>query len=173
MITIICTTDRPDSNSLKLTKHYKSLLDATGQPCQILDMQEVLPAWIQESSFGENSSEFEEVVNRYIRSAEKLIFITPEYNGTFPGYVKYFMDACDHRDFHGKKAALMGLAAGRGGNMRGLDHLTSILHYLGCEVYSKKVCLSQVDDSLSADGELTDPFTQKEIEEQLEGFIGF
>ncbi|MBL4586267.1 MAG: NAD(P)H-dependent oxidoreductase [Flavobacteriales bacterium] len=173
MISIICTTDRPESNSHKLCRIYENLLSSLGQECQILDMRQVDPKWIQESSFGENSSEFEAVVSRYIRSAEKLIFITPEYNGTFPGYVKYFMDACDYGDFNGKKAALMGLATGRGGNMRGLDHLTGILHYLGCEVYSKKVCVSQVNTCLNKEGELISEAVQNEISAQLSGFVTF
>ena len=173
MISIICTTDRTDSNSMKLSQLYKSKLEEMNQPCQILDLRSVPAQWIQDSSYGTNTPEFEQLTKQYIRSVNKLIFITPEYNGSFPGYVKFFMDACDYGDFGGKRVALTGLATGRSGNVRGLDHLTGILHYLGSEVYSKKVCISRVNQSMTKEGELTNEQVVTEIEAQLNGFVTF
>ncbi|MFM1876747.1 MAG: hypothetical protein RL266_2484 [Bacteroidota bacterium] len=173
MITIICTTNRPDSNTRKVAQLYFDILVSLGQPCQILDLKEVEASWIQDSNYGKNVPEFEAVVKRYIREVHKLIFVTPEYNGGFPGYLKFFMDACDQFDWAGKKVALMGLASGRGGNVRGLDHLTGILHYLGSEVYSKKVYLSQVNQTISKEGEIVSSVLEAEIERQLKGFLSF
>lgn len=173
MITIICTTNRTDSNSLKLSHIYEQKLRAMQQECQVLNLQHVPAQWIQDSSYGDNTKAFDDVVSAYIRAAEKLIFITPEYNGSFPGYIKFFMDACDYGDFAHKKVALVGLASGRSGNVRGLDHLTGILHYLDSEVYKKKVYLSQVHNLLPKGGELTDTPTLSEIENQLKGFVNY
>ena len=66
----------------------------------------------------------------------------------------------------------MGLASGRAGNVRGLDHLTGIFHYLGSEVYSKKVYLSQINQSLSEEGFIQNDLSQR-IEAQLKGFVTF
>lgn len=173
MISIICTTDRTDSNSLRLSQIYERELTKLGQKCQILDLRTVPAQWIQDSSYGTSIPEFDELVEKYIRSVTKLIFVTPEYNGSFPGYIKFFMDACDYGDFAHKKVALVGLASGRSGNVRGLDHLTGIFHYLDTEVYKKKVYLSQVHALLPKDGTLTDQTCLKEIETQLKGFIEF
>lgn len=173
MISIICTTDRLDSNSLKLSQVYAQMLSKTGEACQILDLRTIPAQWIQDSSYGPNIPEFDELVEKYIRSVTKLIFVAPEYNGSFPGYVKFFMDACDYGDFAHKKVALVGLASGRSGNVRGLDHLTGIFHYLDTEVYKKKVYLSQVHLLLPKDGTLTDEACLNEIGNQLKGFIEF
>lgn len=173
MITIICTTNRPDSNTLKVANLYLQRLSGLGQDAQILDLKEVKPEWIQQSSYGKNVPEFESIIATFIRPVSKLVFVVPEYNGGFPGYLKFFMDACDQKDFSGKKVALMGLASGRSGNVRGLDHLTGILHYLGSEVYSKKVYLSQVNHSLTPNGELVNEVLLDEIGRQLNGFISF
>ena len=173
MISIICTTDREDSNSLKVSQLYLKQLEAKGQTCQLLDLRSVPAQWIQDSSYGSNIPEFDELVQKFIRKADKLVFITPEYNGSFPGYVKYFMDACDYGDFGGKKVALVGLASGRSGNVRGLDHLTGILHYIDAQVFKKKVYISQINALLPQNGELTDSLTLKEIDAQLEGFVTF
>lgn len=173
MITIICTTNRPDSNTRKVASEYQAVLEVSGEKCQVLDLKEVDSGWIQASNYGENCDEFEEIVSTYIRPVEKLVFITPEYNGSFPGYLKFFMDACNHGDWSGKKTALMGLASGRAGNVRGLDHLTGILHYLGSEVFSKKVYLSQINNSLDGDGQIRDDILTQEITAQLKGFLEF
>lgn len=173
MISIICTTDRTDSNSLRLSQIYEQKLTELGQACQVLDLQTVPAQWIQDSSYGDNIPEFDVLVAKYIRSVTKLIFVTPEYNGSFPGYIKFFMDACDYGDLAHKKVALVGLAVGRSGNVRGLDHLTGIFHYLDTEVYKKKVYLSQIHLLLPQNGTLTDRNCIKEIENQLKGFIEF
>lgn len=173
MITIICTTNRPDSNTRKVAQMYHDALASVGEACQVLDLKEVDATWIQDSNYGENVPEFEAVVSKFVRGVGKFIFVTPEYNGSFPGYIKFFMDACNYGDWAGKKVALMGLASGRAGNVRGLDHLTGILHYLGSEVYSKKVYLSQINQSLSADGVIQNELLSKEIEVQMKGFVNF
>jgi NAD(P)H-dependent FMN reductase len=173
MITVISSTNRPDSNTSKVGKMYQFVLTSMGKEAKILDLQDVESQWIQESKYRTNSPEFEAIVSNYIRPVSQLIFVVPEYNGSFPGYLKYFMDACDQHDFRGKKVALMGLASGRSGNVRGLDHLTGILHYLGAEVYSGKVYLSLVNHSLTETGELVNDVLQSEIESQLKGFVTF
>lgn len=173
MITVVCTTNRPDSNTLKVAQLYVQRLIDLGQDAQILDLRDVQAEWIQASSYGQNTAEFEAIVSTFVRKVSKLIFIVPEYNGGFPGYLKFFMDACDHGDLNGKKVALMGLASGRSGNVRGLDHLTGILHYLGSEVYSKKVYLSQVNHSITPNGELVNEVLIGEIDRQLNGFLSF
>ncbi len=173
MITIVCTTNRPDSNTRKVAQLYHDALKALNVESQVLDLKEVDAAWIQASNYGTNAPELEQVVAQFIRPIDKLIFITPEYNGSFPGYLKFFMDACDHGDWSGKTIALMGLASGRAGNVRGLDHLTGIVHYLGSEVYSKKVYLSQINQSLTADGQIVNEALNHEIELQLKGFVNF
>lgn len=173
MITIVCTTNRPDSNTRKVAQMYQDSLDTQGIACQILDLKEVDAAWIQSSNYGENVPEFEAVATKYIRGVEKFVFVTPEYNGSFPGYLKFFIDACNYGDWANKKIALMGLASGRAGNVRGLDHLTGIFHYLGSEVYSKKVYLSQINQSLSEEGFIQNDLLAKEIEAQLKGFVTF
>lgn len=173
MVTVICTTNRSDSNTRKAAELYTKQLAAMGEEVQLLDMRDVSAEWIASSNYGNNCPEFEIVVSKYIRPAKKIIVVVPEYNGGFPGYFKFFVDACDHLEFKDKKIAMMGLAAGRSGNIRGLDHLTGIFHYLGAEVYSKKVYLSMVNHSLSASGQLANEVLEQEIAAQLKGFLTF
>jgi NAD(P)H-dependent FMN reductase len=98
-------------------------------------------------------STYKELLKKYIYAADKLIIISPEYNGSFPGILKLFIDTMPHKALDGKKIALTGVATGRGGNLRGLDHLTGILHYLNAHVMPFKLPISGVA-ALISDGKV-------------------
>ena len=109
--------------------------------------------------------------------AQKFIFISPEYNGSFPGVLKLFLDACSVREykatFKGKKAALVGIATGRAGNLRGMDHLTGILNHLGIIVLPNKVPISKIDQLYGESGDIADAVTLRLIERHVEEFLAF
>ena len=98
----------------------------------------------------------------------------PEYNGSIPGIFKTFIDSCNiDTCFRGKKAALVGIAAGRAGNLRGLDHLTDILHHSGCEVLSYKLPISSIRQLFDENNEFKTTETKSAIEKQVEMFLRF
>lgn len=173
MITIVCGTNRPGSNSLKVASGYARLLQEAGVEAQVLNLEEINPRWIAESSYAANTMEMDCIVQQYISAVDKLVLVVPEYNGSFPGILKFFIDGCNHGDWADKKIALVGLTTGRSGNVRGLDHLTGIFHYLGSSIYWKKVYLSQVAQMLDSIGTLTDETTVKELNLQIKGFLSF
>ena len=119
-----------------------------------------------------NNSPVAEIVEKYINPVNKLIFVIPEYNGSFPGILKLFIDAVHPRNFESKKAALIGVSSGRSGNVRGMDHLTSILHYLKVEVYHDKLPISSIDGLLSNDKLAHEPTIQL-MTNQMKGFKTF
>lgn len=173
MVTVISGTDRDSSVTIQLAQLYLRLLHEAGYEAQLLDLTEVPIEAISRSAYGDSTMEFNSILDRYIRRVKHVVFIIPEYNGSFPGILKYFMDACEHRDFEGKRCALVGLASGRGGNLRGVDHLTGIMHYLGAEVVAKKVYVSQVKQLLSTDLGLEQPQTLTELRTQVASLLRY
>ncbi len=127
--------------------------------------------WLADSAYGNNVPGLDAILNRYIRPTQRLVIVAPEYNGSFPGVLKYLIDACDHGDWAGKTIALVGLGSGRGGNLRGVDHLTGIFHYLRSEVLSRKVYLSQILQRMDTDGNISDPLAITELTEQAKALI--
>jgi NAD(P)H-dependent FMN reductase len=117
-----------------------------------------------------------EMQDQYLIKAEKLIFVSPEYNGSFPGSLKHFLDVFSVREykptFSGKKAALIGVAGGRAGNLRGMDHLTGVLMHVGTSVYPNRLPLSSIGNHVEND-RLTEVSIQKTIDGQIEGFLNF
>ena len=65
----------------------------------------------------------------------KLVIIVPEYNASFPGVLKAFIDGLTYPGgIQGKKAALVGLSGGGQGGLLAMTHLTDVLMYLGTTV---------------------------------------
>ena len=73
----------------------------------------------------------------------------------------------------GKKALLVGVSTGRSGNVRGMEHLTSILNYLKVVVHPNKLPISSVDRLLNPQGIMGDDQTVSAMRTQLEEFIAF
>lgn len=173
MVTLICATNRPQNQTLKIVELYESLLSEMGQEVRVFRMDELPENFVVTDTYGERSSEVLDLLNSKLIPAEKLVIISPEYNGSYPGILKLFFDGIEPRIWRGKKTALVGVATGRAGNQRGMDHLTHVLHHLRMEVYSLKVPISKLNDLLDADGNINDRETLAVSREQVVGFLDF
>ena len=72
-----------------------------------------------------------------------------------------------------KKAMLVGISDGRAGNLRGLEHMTSILHYMKVNVLYNKIPLSRIKDEIDNEGMPKKEDTLTTITQQIEEFIRF
>ena len=66
---------------------------------------------------------------------------------------------------------LTGVSTGRAGNLRGMDHLASVLNYLKVMVHHNQLPISSVDKLMDEEGHFTDPNTLKAINLQLDEFL--
>lgn len=169
MITIIAGTNRPGSNSEKIANFYNKY---TPEQSQVLCLKDLPRDFVFSDTYGEGSVEFNKVVTDKIINADKFVFIIPEYNGGFPGVLKAFIDAVPPKNFHNKKAALVGLSSGHTGALRPLDQFSDILHYLKVEVLSAKPKLSGIELLIKED-ELIDERALSLLNDQIDRFSKF
>ena len=174
MIVIIVGTNKKNSTSRIIAEYYQKLLEQLQEENMILDLAE-LPADFTGSALydkagkNEGFNRFRQVIEKY----EKFIFIVPEYNGSFPGVLKAFIDGLKYPEsFRHKKCALVGHSAGVQGGGLALSHLTDIFNYLGMHVLALKPKLSRLQQHLK-DGIITDPIYAKLIEDQVQQFLYF
>ncbi len=172
-ITIISATNRPDSNTEKVANYYRSVLKAKGIEANILNLKNLPESILHSDLYGKRSEAFQSIIDTFVEHQTKFVFIAPEYNGSFAGVLKVFLDAIPPRTWAENKACLTGVSTGRSGNLRGLEHLSGILNYLKVNIYHNKLPISRVDTLLDASGNLADAETQKVIDWQLEGFLKF
>ncbi|NEN25486.1 NAD(P)H-dependent oxidoreductase [Cryomorpha ignava] len=173
MMTIISGTNRPESNTYKVLEYCAKTATDQGIEVGVLDLQELPSSFLSEGIYGNPSDSFSQILEKKIAPASHIIFIAPEYNGSFPGILKLFLDTAPPNLWKGKKAALIGVATGRSGNQRGLDHLTAVLHYLQMEVYSQKPLLSSIHLHLNEEGRVSNQEYKILIDNQISGFKNF
>ena len=173
MITIISGTNRKFSKTLIVAKAYRDILADLGIEAQVFSMEE-LPADISKTYLSDPKEDnFNQLIEKYIRSTDRFIAVVPEYQGTFPGIFKLLLDGIPPRDLAGKKIAMVGVSSGRAGNLRGMDHLTSACHYLEMHVYPFKLPISRIRELVNAEFKLTDEGTLDAMKKQAQGFLKY
>lgn len=173
MVTIISATNRPESNSIKIAQSYSQILEKQGVRSKVLSLEKVPVDIAFNELFSRRSGKFQELLDKYIIPSQKYVIIAPEYNGSFPGILKTFIDAMHPELLRGKKVALVGVSSGRAGNLRGMDHLTGILHYLGLHVHPNKLPISSVLSMLDDKGDLKDANTLEALEKHATALINY
>jgi chromate reductase len=174
MVTIVAGTNRKKSNTLLIAGIYKSLLTKRNVACRIMDLSE-LPSDFVFSALYDNAGK-DPIFNRFkdiINDSEKFVFIVPEYNGSFPGVLKAFIDGLDFpASFKNKKCALVGISSGVMAGALALSHLTDIFNYLGMHVLALKPRLPRIQN-LIKDDTINDKILADLLETQVDALIEF
>ncbi|MCA5005728.1 NADPH-dependent FMN reductase [Sphingobacterium bovistauri] len=170
---IISGTNRLGSNSLKVANYYKEELLRRSEPWEIFSLEDLPHDILFTDLYGKRSDTFARIQAK-VSEARKFIFIIPEYNGSYPGVLKSFVDACSYpTSFHHKKAALVGVSNGKYGNIRGVDHFTGVCNYMRMHVLPLKIHIAHVQNELNSDGLFIDPITINFINEQIEEIVRY
>lgn len=175
MITIVCGTNRVDSVSSKICEQYQELLKEKGIESQIIDLKD-LPDDFTVSALYHNSGK-NHVFNGFrnvMKESQKFVFVVPEYNGSFPGVLKAFIDGLEYPNtFKNKKCALIGLSSGTQGAGLALSHLTDIFNYCGMHVLAQKVKLARIEANTDDDLNITNDLYLQLLKEQVDLFVEF
>jgi len=179
MITVISGTNRPNSKTaLVALKLYEILALHSPNEVGYIDLATLNIDFVNESMYSTEGQHpwITELQDQLLIPSSLWIIVSPEYNGSYPGILKLFIDAISVRKynqvFKSKKLALVGLADGRAGNMRGMEHLTGLFHYLGVLVMPNKLPLSSFKTLLDEHGEINAP-TVNLLEKFLEEVVAF
>lgn len=145
-IVIIIGTNRPNSLSGQIAEYYQKLLDEMHAPSVILDLVQ-LPHDFTVSALYHNTGKNEAFnsLKELLVQAEKFVFVVPEYNGSYPGVLKAFIDGLPYpNSFANKKAALVGLSSNMQGAALALSHLNDVFSYLGMNTLALRVKLGEI-----------------------------
>lgn len=159
--------------TLQVAEAYKEVIQSMNIPCTLLALEELPQDAISDAIYRKKEHSLEDFGHSLFDTADDFIVVMPEYNGSFPGVLKLVIDACNPEVFKFKRFALVGVSSGRAGNLRGMDHLTDILHYLKAEVYSQKLPISSIRALINSDGKLIDSQSLIAVEAHIKGFLGY
>ncbi len=170
---ILSGTDRPGSNSRKVSDIIAKLLLELGEANEILDLAEIqLVERMQKSHYGKPAPAPIQKYLDQINQCEGLIVVCPEYNGSMPGILKWFIDHLKYPDaFEARPVSFVGLG-GMFGGLRAVEHLQQVFGYRNSYIFPERVFLTNIFKTLK-DGELTDAVAMELLKKQVSGFCRF
>lgn len=113
-----------------------------------------------------------------IKSAQGLLFVTPEYNRSIPGVLK---NALDHASrpygqnvWAGKPAGVIGASMGTLGSAAAQQHLRPILAYLDVPTLGQPEVFIQVKEGMfAADGSLANAESKKFLQGWMDKYVAW
>jgi len=180
MTTLVIGSNRKNNATAIFAKFiYQELLKENHQKYALLDLSDLTLNAIDNKMYGKETqpSTIIDIQDNYFLPAEKFWFFVPEYNGSIPGILKLLIDGMSVRlyeeTFSNKKACITGIASGRAGNLRGMDHLAEILNHLNIAVLPNKLPISSIHRLLDKDKTLIDSKTMDALIKQKDQFLQF
>lgn len=173
MIVIISGTNRPGSNTRKVSARVESIYKSLGVKSLLLDLAEMPPGIFSPASYAAKPAEFSKFTDS-ILAADGLVIVTPEYNGGIPGVLKYFIDMLPFPEsFEQRPVCFVGLAAGIWGALRPVEQLQAIFGYRNAFIYPERVFMPGINKLLDEGGRFASAELERRLESQARGFVDF
>jgi chromate reductase len=173
MITLIVGTNRPGSNTRKVARHVEEIYAELKTPLHVLDLAQMPAEIFSPASYAEKPAAFRPFADAILRAAG-LHIVTPEYNGSMPGVLKYFIDMLKFPEsFERRPVCFTGLSAGIWGALRPIEQLQHIFGYRNAYIFPERVFLPQINNLLDDQGRLRDSGLVGRLRKQALGFVDF
>ena len=171
MKTILCIsgTSRPDNYTSRALAVVKQRLDGRSANTDLIDARKL------ELGFpGHPATEDATRLRLSVEQASAVVLATPEYHGSFCAMTKLIIENLGFPSvLSGKPVALLGVAAGRIGAVKSLEHLRGVCAHTGAVVLPQAISVAGVRSSFDADGKCTDPGTEKALHGLADALLKF
>jgi NAD(P)H-dependent FMN reductase len=173
MITVISGTNRPGAMTAHVARTVDSLLRDGGMTTRVLDLAQLPPSMFDPEAYTDTPPELSPFVDA-ILNADGVLTVVPEYNGGFPGVLKYFIDMLPFPEsLMDRPAAFVGLSSGRWGAVRAVEQLKMVFQYRHAHLYGRTCFLPMIGRLLDDDGRLHDPDSRRRLAAMVRGFALF
>ena len=126
-LVVVCGTNRAGALSRLLAQEVASAYTQDGHSVDLLDMAELPVSVLQPTAYKEPHADVTALVQRFLKS-DGAVFVIPEYNGSYPGVLKLFVDMLPYPEgFEKRPCAFIGLAAGQFKSLRAVEHFQQVL----------------------------------------------
>lgn len=171
-IVVVCGTNREGALSRLLAKEVAESYRQREHTVDLLDMAELPVETLLGSAYKERPENVDLLVQRFLKS-EGAVFVIPEYNGSYPGVLKLFVDMLPYPEgFESRPCAFIGIAAGQFKSLRAVEHFQQVAGYRNAYIYPRRLFIG---DSFKqfVDGKLSDDELSKRVHQQADGFAKF
>lgn len=166
--------------SLRLDSFNKMVLNTAFDLCPVnaeIELAEIRNLPLFNADMETNLPEEVITLKAKIKSADAILFVTPEYNYSIPGALKNAIDwgsrPYTDNSWEGKPVAVMSASPGLLGGSRAQYHLRQCFVFLNMFPLNRpEVIIPNVQEKV-ADGKVVDDHTKEKIAEQLIALVAW
>jgi NAD(P)H-dependent FMN reductase len=107
-----------------------------------------------------------------LQQADAMVFVSPEYHGSFSGALKNFLDYF-WKEFERKPIGVASVSTGKLGGINASNQMQQLILSLGAFPMPYKLLVPSVHTAFTDDGVLTDPMLQKSFSRFIDEFSWF
>lgn len=170
-IGIVCGTNREGATSRLLAKETEAILRPL---CSVdfIDMAELPIDALRADAYRSPSAGVKALVDRFV-CTDGAVFIIPEYNGSFPGVLKVFVDMLPYpQGFDRRPCAYVGIAAGQFKGLRAVEHFQQIAGYRNAHHFPQRLFIGDSGNQFT-DGHLKDTELAQRLTKIATEFLSF
>lgn len=172
-ITILSCTDRPGSWALKVSNYVAELYKRLDVETEVVSLEEFPLIDVVGGKYGEKIPSVE-AFNDRVLTTDGLIFVIPEYNGSFPGILKLFVDYLPFpKAFEKMPMAFIGEASGAFGALRSVEQFQMIANYRNAFQFPERVFIPRVNREFDPEKGFEDSFKETLLNNQVKNFTKF
>ena len=172
-ILVISATNRPNSSTLRVARRVERHYHGARIRSELLNLEDLPPEIFKPEAYASKPSDFLPL-QQTILDAAGLHVVLPEYNGSFPGVLKYFIDLLKFPEsFDRKPVAFVGVSAGAWGALRAVEQLQMVFGYRNAHLYPERVFIPAVAQKYPPQGNAADAEVDERLQRQIRGFAEF
>ena len=143
-ITIVSGTNRAGSMSLKIAEKVQKQYEAQGAHTHLVDLQKLPASCFVPTIYKTKPQELQAFIDPILQ-ADGVVFIVAEYNGSFPGILKYYIDLWKYPDcFENRAVSYIGVSAGMWGGLRAVEALQGVMGYRNAFQFNERVFINNI-----------------------------
>lgn len=168
-IACIVGNRRPNNRTAKALAVVSAVLEEKGADTTTIDGTTLDLAFP-----GEPETEDAKALKKTILESDAVVFATPEYHGTFSAYAKLIIENLGYPSvLSGKPLALLGVASGRIGAIKSLEHMRSTCAHIGAIVMPGAISIAGIHRAFDEEDNCTDPRTKEALGILAENLVEF
>ncbi len=170
---VISGSNRSGSRSLTVAKIIQQIYKESGEDVEIIALDELPLNELGNSGYGKHTPPAIKAIVEKLNRADGLHLVVPEYNGSYPGALKLFIDHFTYPDtFEQRPVCFVGIGLGPFGGLRPVEHLQQVFGYRNGFILPHKVFIREANKLIEGTA-IKDPLTQQLLVQQVHGFQRF
>lgn len=172
-LNIISGTDRANSHALKIARHLEPRYEKLGAEAEIISLEDFPLCDVAGGKYRKQIKSVGEF-NARVLNCDGLIFVIPEYNGSFPGILKMFIDYLPFPSaFEKLPICMVGEATGTFGALRAVEQFQGVCGYRNAYIFPERVFIPHVKDNFDEKEGIRNSFENELLTDQIHNFYAF